>query len=317
MAASSDRLLLPASQRLRQRRDALKRLVAPAGGFFLAGCGTPAFAQVATKPAGAPAANVPAPEPIRDKGYQLVQNWDFASTVTNDQQLRAAFHTRYIYDNGKLDKLNDEWQRFRDNNNHVFRDGMLVLVARPSAGAESSLASGKIDSGMLRSKWAGQYGYFECRMKVPPGRGLWPAFWLNPEDKTWPPEIDIVEIVNNGRDTTRNSFHYVHGGEPPSGKVVTSLLNPNKTYKPGFDYADDFHTFAVEWTADRTRHFVDDVLVVEREFRWVHKNGSDAGPAHVLLNLAVGGGWPGAPGADALPAELRVRYIRVWQQQPR
>jgi beta-glucanase (GH16 family) len=294
--------------RMRARRALLMRLLAGAGWVTTAGCTTsaPAPVRAAEKVTGEP--DVPAA--IRDKGYRLVQNWDFASTVTNDRQLYDAFFTRYIYEGGKLDKLNNEWQRFRDNQNHVFEDGALALVAR----ARDGVAEGKIESGMLRSKWSGQYGYFECRMKVPGGRGMWPAFWLNPQDATWPPEIDIVEIVNNGRDTTRNSFHFVHPGAKEPMPVASSRLDKQQTYRPPFDYQDDFHTFAAEWTAERVRHFVDDVLVVDRAFRWVHKDGADAGPAHVLLNLAVGGTWPGSPTADALPAKLLVKYIRVWQR---
>lgn len=250
------------------------------------------------------------PPAIRDQGYRLVQDWDFAAKVNDLTKLRDAFFTRFVYEGGKLDHLNDEWQRYRDNDNHVFEDRMLALVAR----APTEVASGKIESGMLRSKWSGRYGYFECCMKLPGARGLWPAFWLNPQDAKWPPEIDILEVVNNGRDTTRNSFHYLHSGVKEELPVAASLLDKHKSYRPGFDYQDDFHTFAVEWTAERVRHFVDDVLVVDREFRWVHKDGSDGGAAHVLLNLAVGGKWPGAPAPDAFPAKLLVKYVRVWQR---
>jgi beta-glucanase (GH16 family) len=288
------------------RRQLLQRLLAGAG--WAAGS---AGAAAATPRAGDAPSSPAVPAAIRDQGYRLAQNWDFASTVTDDKQLREAFVTRFIYEGGKLDKLNDEWQRYRDHDNHVFEDGALALVAR----APTEVASGKIESGMLRSKWSGQYGYFECRMKVPGGRGMWPAFWLNPQDQKWPPEIDILEIVNNGRDSSRNSFHFLHSGVKESLPVASSLLNNNKTYKPGFDYQDDFHTFAVEWTAERVRHFVDDVLVVDRAFRWVHKDGSDGGPAHVLVNLAVGGKWTGPPaGPEAFPAKLLLKYIRVWQR---
>lgn len=257
-------------------------------------------------------AAVQSPLAVRDQDYRLVHNWDFAATITDEASLRDAFFTRYIYNGGKLDSLKDEWQRYRDNDNHIFEKGALALVARAPAG----VARGKIESGMLRSKWSGQYGYFECRMKVPAARGTWPAFWLNPQDQRWPPEIDVVEIVNNGRDTTRHSFHFLHSAVKEERAVATSLLDRHKRYQPGFDFQDDFHTFAVEWTADRVRHFVDDVLVVDREFRWVHRDGSDGGPAHVLLNLAIGGRWPGDPSPDEFPAKLLVKHIRVWQRQP-
>ena len=294
------------------RRRLLQRLFAGVGSAAL---GLDASAQAST---GAPspalrddAASLDLPQPIRAGGYRLVRNWDFGSTVTSAEKLRDEFFTRYIYDAGRLDTLNDEWQRYRDNDNHVFEGGALSLVAR----APTEVASGLIESGMLRSRWSGQYGYFECRMKVPGGRGLWPAFWLNPQDATWPPEIDIVEIVNNGRDTTRDSFHFVHPGVPDERPATYSRLRSNHVYSPGFDYKDDFHTFAVEWTADRVRHFVDDVLVVDRPFRWLHASGADGGTAHVLVNLAVGGKWAGPPSRrEDFPAKLQLKHIRVWQR---
>jgi beta-glucanase (GH16 family) len=152
-------------------------------------------------------------------------------------------------------------------------------------------------------------------MKVPAARGMWPAFWLSPQDQTWPPEIDIVEIVNNGRDTTRDSFHFVHGRDAQKASVLSTRLDKTHRYHPGIDYAEDFHTFAVEWTPQGVRHFVDDVLVVDRAFLWRHDDGSDAGPAHVLVNLAVGGKWPGPPlGREQFPAKLAIAHIRVWQK---
>ena len=257
-------------------------------------------------------AQPPVPKAIEGQGYRLVKDWDFGTTLRDVSAMKREFHTRFIYEDGKLDRLNDEWQRYRDNDNHQFDDGHLSLVAKVVGG----LKPGGIESGMLRSKWSGQYGYFEARVQVPPGRGLWPAFWLNPEDKVWPPEIDIMEIVNNGRDTTRNSFHYVHGKGPRKTKTDATRLDKFGSYRPaGVDFAEGFHTFAVEWTEDRVRHFVDDELVVDRQYAWQHDSGRDAGPAHVLMNLAVGGKWPGPPDASTpFPARLKVDYIRVWQK---
>jgi beta-glucanase (GH16 family) len=257
-----------------------------------------------------------APEPpraIRDKGYHIVKNWDFGATIRNLDELRGEFHTRFVYEGGRLDRLpaNGEWQRYRDHDNHRIKDGALELVAHLRDG----MRDGGIESGMLRSRWTGKYGYYECRMKVPPGRGMWPAFWLNPEDQTWPPEIDVVEIVNNGRDNTTNSFHNVHPGRNRQAPANVTKLDKWGSYRPGIDYSGGFHTFAVEWTPQVVRHFVDDVMVAERRMDWVHEDGRDAGPAHVLVNLAVGGQWPEAPTNPAdFPAVLQVDYIRVWQK---
>jgi beta-glucanase (GH16 family) len=293
-------------QPLTTRRQILQRLLAATGLAATAGCADSASRQGRLPKLG----SVDEPAPIRGKGYKLVKDWDFARNITSVEAMREEFFTRYIYNNGQQDALNDEWERYRDNDNHVFEDGTLALVARTPEGA----IRGKIESGMIRSKWSGQYGYFEASIKVPDGRGMWPAFWLNPQDGKWPPEIDILEMVNNGRDTTRNTFHFVHSGVKDVMPVASSLLNPNKTYKPGTDFKDDFHTYSAEWLPDRVRHYVDDVLVVDREFKWVHRDGSDGGPAHVLVNLAVGGAWPGRPDPAAFPAKLKVKYVRVWQR---
>jgi Glycosyl hydrolases family 16 len=246
-----------------------------------------------------------------DSGYRLVKNWDFTAVIRDESALRKEFHTRYIYGGGALDHLNDEWSRYRDRNNHVFTPSGLSLVARLAG----PLGPGAIESGMLRSRWSGQYGVFEIRMRVPSGRGMWPAFWLNPEDQKWPPEIDVVEIVSNGRDTTRRSFHFLHPDPAPKAAPGPSKLDDDQTFSPGIDYAEGFHVFAVEWNKDRVRHLVDGQVIADRSYRWSHGDGSDGGPAHVLVNLAVGGKWPGPPaGAASFPARLDIDYVRVWQR---
>jgi beta-glucanase (GH16 family) len=256
---------------------------------------------------------IPMPNALYGKGYKLAKNWDFGQTIKTDEQLRAEFFTRYVYDGGKLDTLpgNKEWERYRDNDNHRLEGSSLKLTAHVRGG----LVDGGIESGMLRSRWTGKYGYYECRLKVPAGRGLWPAFWLNPHDEKWPPEIDILEIVDNGRDSTKNSFHFVHTGKADTATTLSTKLDQWNSYRPGFDYKDDFHTFAVEWTPDTVTHYVDEIEVVSRRFGWKHDDGSDGGAADVLLNLAVGGTWPGPPlNVNDFPAILEVDYIRVWQK---
>jgi beta-glucanase (GH16 family) len=254
------------------------------------------------------------PAPIAGQGYTLVKNWDFGANLQTLEAVFAEFYTRYVYDHGRLDYLsgNKEWQRYREEGNHQLVGDALRLTAR----VEDGLRDGGITSGMLRSKWTGRLGYYECRIKVPRGRGLWPACWLNPQDQRWPPEIDIVEIVNNGRDTTAKSFHNVIGHDRKDhGKLTYSLLDKWNGYVPGVDYADAFHVFAVEWTETRVRHYVDGKLVAEHLFDWRHSDGSDGGDAHVLVNLAVGGKWPGSPQqASDFPAVLEVDYVRVWQR---
>jgi beta-glucanase (GH16 family) len=251
--------------------------------------------------------DVPLPPPIAGTNYHLVKNWDFSKNVLGLDALHKDFYTRYAGSNGTCDHLGNEWERYRDNDNHEISGGALHLIARVPSGV---LQIGMVESGMIRSKWETKYGYFEARMKVPKGLGMWPAFWFS-ADKTWPPEIDIMEVVNNGKwSTTTESFHSVHGNF--LGKITGV---DGKGYKPGFDYADGFHTFAIEWTPTHVRHYVDNQLVVEREFQWRQNNGADGDTVPVVVNLAVGGTWPGPPKAlSEFPASLDVAYIRVWQK---
>jgi len=244
------------------------------------------------------------------RGYKLAKNWDFTAQIRDEAKLRSEFQTRYIYANGTLDHLNDEWTRYRDNDNHVFSTDGLSLVAR----VKGALAPAGLESGMLRSRWSGRYGVFEICMRAPAGRGLWPAFWLNPEDGRWPPEIDVVEIVNDHGSVPDRSFHFLHGKGESAETPRVSLLDRWGAYPGKVDYSREFHAFSVEWTSTRVRHLVDGVVVADRAFRWVHDDGSDAGGAHVLVNLAAGGAWAGPPTEGAVfPASLLIAFMRVWQ----
>jgi hypothetical protein len=303
-------LCMMANSRVVAAPDA-KAPVSPAATAPTAQATSGSSANAARANAAADTGLIPMPKALYGKGYKVVKNWDFGKTIKTDAQLRDEFFTRYIYNDGKLDTLNDEWERYRDNDNHRIEGSLLKLVAHVRDG----LKSGGIESGMLRSKWTGKYGYYECRLKVPAGRGMWPAFWLNPQDSKWPPEIDILEMVNNGRDDTRNTFHFLHPGKTDKTTTITSKLDQWQSYRPGFDFKDGFHTFAVEWSPDTVTHYVDDVEVVSKRFGWKHDDGTDGGDAHVLLNLAVGGKWPGPPqSVKDFPAVLEVDYIRVWQK---
>src|ERR1700761_3537330 len=99
--------------------------------------------------------------------------WDlrFDDEFDGSQLDRSRWATRLIYEHETLDHLNDEAQRYRDNNNHVLGNGVLGLTARKTATGW--------ESGMIRSLQTFYYGYFEARVKLPKGRGVWPAFWIN------------------------------------------------------------------------------------------------------------------------------------------
>jgi len=272
---------------------------------FLPAAGLALWGAVTTLPA----------QPAHASGWVVTFEDDFNGPNLD----RSKWFTRYIYNNGKSDHFNDEKQRFRDNGNHVFKDGILNLVAmKPTA-------KGNYPSGMIRSRQTFRYGYFEARIKIPPGKGLWPGFWLNSDyDKngklSWPPEIDIMEYVENH---TSEKLNYVHSN--------VALSKPNKQggewlyrdpdfnekfhfYNAPEDITNDWHVYGMLWDTDDTvTVFFDGKKLWQRKYRWVYKDGEEAGPAHILAQLSVGGKWAGAGGIDddAFPASLQVDYIRV------
>ncbi|MFC0218936.1 family 16 glycosylhydrolase [Pseudochelatococcus lubricantis] len=149
--------------------------------------------------------------------------------------------------------------------------------------------------------FAFRYGKVEIRARVPKGRGLWPAFWLLPADRTWPPEIDVFEVIGHDTATLHVTAH--SGISPPA---------PGRSRQSGAaiavpDLSQDFHVYGVIWTPERIVWTLDGASVFEtRTPRDLHK------PMFLVLNLAVGGRWPGAPdGTTAFPASLLVDWIRV------
>ena len=271
---------------------------------------------------------------ILDATYSLTSDYDFGVNISTVEEMKRKFHTRYGGGNGTVDFLNDEWQRYRDNGNHIFDSNFLSLVARCPNGA-ADMVAGKIESGMIRSKLGVTPGrsYIEGRFRMPAGRGMWPAFWLIPLDLTWPPEIDIFEIVNNGRDTTRNSFHNALNPESPYWKVnadgTSALVAWKQSIEPftkldqwhsyhpaNTDFADGFHKFGFLWEGNLGSWYVDNVLVLTKLIDWRYpRTGQSSGPAAIIANLAVGGAWPQPPQSIAdFPARFDIDYIRVWER---
>jgi hypothetical protein len=211
---------------------------------------------------------------------------------------------------GKADRtLNDEKQLYNLDRDNVRLngDGTLSLVARRTDHPEALREGYAYSSGMINmAPWAGgpphkgwQYGYFEMRADVPIEPGTWPAFWLLPAEKAWPPEIDIMEMVGSKPGEVVTTIHSTVAGEKGKGTFA--------------GVEDGFHTFAVDWRKDFITWYVDD-----REIFRVETPSDMHRPMIILANLALGGGWAGPIdlGPDAR-AELRIDYIRVYDRKPR
>ncbi len=223
-------------------------------------------------------------------GYKLVWSDEFGGSTID----AAKWSTGYA---PKVHPLgcNHEKQSYAPEN-AVLRDGQLILRAERKAREGMTFTSGMISS---HDKFSREYGWFETRMRLPKGKGMWPAFWMLPQAKTWPPELDIME----------------HKGRLPNRAFLTLHERQAKTWRPkstgkewdGPDFTADFHTFALEWLPDGLRWYIDGI---ERH-RWNGK--ADFGPMYLILNLAVGGDFDGDPdAATPFPGEMLIDYVRVY-----
>ncbi|HEU4634562.1 MAG TPA: glycoside hydrolase family 16 protein [Edaphobacter sp.] len=197
------------------------------------------------------------------------------------------------------------------------RGGNLVITARKEDYVGQDGIARPYTSARLTTKgqFSQAYGRFEARMKLPLGKGIWPAFWLlgdNIDSARWPTagEIDVMENIGEpGR-----IYSTLHG---PGYSGAHGLSTPFNL--PSGEAVDTgFHTYAVEWTPRRIRFFFDDELIVERTpndlpqgAKWVYDHSF-----FLLLNVAVGGAWPGNPDETTrFPQRMLVDYVRVYSRQ--
>ena len=222
------------------------------------------------------------------------------------------WRTRYIW--GRDTIINREMQYYvdpleQDVSPFSIDEGVLSIRARPTPAAlAGSVAGQPYVSGVLTTErsFSQMYGRFEARAQVPDGRGLWSALWLLPSFGRWPegvavlPEIDILEHLGHEPRTLHTTLHTNQSGE---------LTSHGQAHDAGVDLSADFHLYSIVWTPERV------VWYLDREPLFSFPTPSDfTRPVHFLMNLAVGGGWPGPPDASTrFPADYRIDYVRAWK----
>ncbi|HET6175999.1 MAG TPA: glycoside hydrolase family 16 protein [Candidatus Sulfotelmatobacter sp.] len=195
--------------------------------------------------------------------------------------------------------------------------GNLVITAAKEDYTGPDGVSRHYTSARLQTKglFSQQYGRFEARIKVPMGQGMWPAFWMlgnNIDTAGWPAcgEIDIMENIGKEPAIVHGTLHAPN--YPPAGYTASYTL-------PSGALSGDFHVFAVEWEAQQIRFYIDGTLyatdtqsAAPSPSNWPFSTQ----PFFILLNLAVGGDWPGNPDATTqFPRQMLVDYVRVYQKQ--
>jgi beta-glucanase (GH16 family) len=214
---------------------------------------------------------------------------------------------KWTYDLGGGGWGNQELETYTNAPDNVHLDGDGHLIVRAIANG-TAFTSARLKT---QGRFTAQYGRLEARIKLPTGRGIWPAFWMLGSSITtagWPQcgEIDVMENIGSEPSVNHGS---VHGPGYSGGRAITARY----TLPGGGRFADAFHTFAIDWTPDRIVFSVDDA-----PYQTVTRASLPAGTAWVfdapfflLLNVAVGGTFPGPPDATTVfPQEMVVDYVR-------
>jgi beta-glucanase (GH16 family) len=229
--------------------------------------------------------------------------------------------TRWTSETGGGGWGNQELQTYTDRARNASLDGrgaLAIQALRETVTGADGITRGYTSARLkTQTKFEQAYGRFEARLKVPRGQGLWPAFWMLGADigSVGLPRCGEIDIMENiGREPA-----VVHGTIHGPGYSGADGIGGAFTFPGGAAVADDFHVFAVEWEPAAIRWSVDGTVFETRTpadlpagQRWVFDH-----PFFLLLNVAVGGSWPGNPDATTtFPQLMLVDYVRVYRRQP-
>lgn len=196
----------------------------------------------------------------------------------------------------------EEMECYRSKNISV-KDGLLYLTVIPeisdcSCGYSYSCQK-DYTSGMITSGWhfEQQYGYFESRIKIPKGQGLWPALWMCARE-SWPPEIDLFE------------FQGIHPEILYAGHAKEKPEDGSRNHFKFADLSQEFHTYAVEWNSKEIKWYCDNVVFFKSRKNIPNK------PMFMLLTMQIGSGFSGYPdNTTPFPSSMVVDFVRIYQKR--
>lgn len=266
--------------------------------------------------AAAAAVFIAAPKSLAQAPWQLVWSDEFNGTSLDRTVWDVQIGTGTLY--GLPSGWgNNERQYYTDRPENIsVSAGALRIVARSESFAGSSYTSARIRTA---GRFEQKYGRIEARITIPSGTGIWPAFWMLPTASPYggwaaSGEIDIMESVNDAD----RIYATIHHGGPFPGNVSNG-----GTWAPGIDFSAQPHLYAIEWEPDIIRWYVDSQLIYSvTSSTWFSTNAPNNprapfdSPFHMLLNVAVGGNFPGPPnGSVGFPMTMTVDYVRVYERQ--
>ena len=209
---------------------------------------------------------------------------------------------KWTFDLGNLGVNNEK--QFYQAQNATISNGNLVITAKKELVSGQPYTSARMKT---QDKFSMTYGRIEARIRLPMGQGMWPAFWMlgaNISTVSWPQcgEIDIMEHIN-ATNVIYGTMHWNNNGHVSYGS--TTMSTPA-----------DYHVYAIEWDAKQIRWYIDNTLFQTGNILGnINNTGAFHLPFFILLNLAVGGDFPGSTIDESiLPASMYVDYVKVYKQ---
>jgi beta-glucanase (GH16 family) len=247
------------------------------------------------------------------KEWKLIWQDEFNGNKLNDTKWNVL--TRETSKHGEL-------QYYIPDEVYLQNGNLRIQSSKRDYGSQH-YTSGRLDT---KDKFSFTYGRIEIKGKLPLGQGIWPAYWLYPQNRDWIMEYTMQEAISNGKETsipelrpwyTEIDIMEYLGHEP---KVFYATFHyysfkgekksSSAKYNADFSFADDYHIYVLEWEPDAIRWYIDGKLI------HTTKEGIPHAPHFLILNTAIGGSWPGNPDVTTVfPQYHDIDYVRIYQRK--
>ena len=249
--------------------------------------------------------------PIDGTGYAGATSYPGMSLVWSDEFISNTINSsNWSYDIGGSGWGNNELEYYTNSSkNSYVTGGYLVIEARKEVKEANNYTSARMIS---KDKKTFTYGRIDFRAKLPKGQGIWPALWMlgnNIGTTAWPAcgEIDMMELLGHEPQKIYSTIHWGAAGGA-STHIGDSYSLSSQTFN------DKFHVFSMQWDADKMSFLIDDILFFTANKSQVNGDYPFDKPFFFIMNVAVGGNWPGNPDATTVfPQRMIVDYVRVYQ----